>query len=99
MIQLLAQLHAADVLQCDVTPDAAELFERHERRRAAARLVASWPSLFSWRFPLFDPERFLQRTGAAGAAAVRAGRAALLWLAVVVPAVVAAGRALARPHP
>src|SRR5512145_1123586 len=27
-IQLLAQLHAADVLQCDVTPDAVELFER-----------------------------------------------------------------------
>src|SRR5262249_12535801 len=47
-------------------------------------------SVFSWRFPLVDPERFLQATiwlvrplfGWFGAA---------LWLAVVVPAVVLAG--------
>src|SRR2546425_8062481 len=31
MIQLLAQLHGTDVLQCDVPPDTAELLERHER--------------------------------------------------------------------
>ena len=28
VIQLLGQLHAADLLQSDVTPDAAELFAR-----------------------------------------------------------------------
>src|SRR5262245_29623976 len=33
MIHLLAQLHAADVLQCAVTPDAAELLARGEKQR------------------------------------------------------------------
>src|SRR5215471_8587753 len=31
IIQLLGQLHAADLLQSDVNPDAAELFARGER--------------------------------------------------------------------
>src|SRR5919197_1313688 len=35
VIQLLAQLHAADVLQSEVTPDAVETFERHERQERA----------------------------------------------------------------
>ena len=70
VIQLLAQLHAADVLQCDVTPDAAELFERprqRRRRRVAGQLL----SFFSWRIPLVDPEAFLR--------AHRAGRCARSW--------------------
>ncbi|MGH7753382.1 MAG: PqqD family peptide modification chaperone, partial [Gemmatimonadales bacterium] len=33
MIQLLSQLHATDVLQCEVPPDTAELLRRHERQR------------------------------------------------------------------
>jgi putative peptide zinc metalloprotease protein len=89
MIQVLTQLYRADVLQCDVTPDAAELLQRHQeqaRRRWQGRVF----SLFSWRFPLFDPERFLRRTmplmrplfGWFGA---------VLWLVVVVPALVLVG--------
>src|SRR6186997_1059659 len=35
MIQLLGQLHAADLLQSDVTPDVAELFARSEREETA----------------------------------------------------------------
>src|ERR1051326_7941763 len=31
VVQLLTQLHAADVLQCDIPPDIAELLHRHER--------------------------------------------------------------------
>jgi len=31
MIALLGQLHAADLIQCEVTPDAAELFERAQQ--------------------------------------------------------------------
>src|SRR5262245_18988299 len=30
MIQLLSQLYRADALQCDVSPDAAELLQRHK---------------------------------------------------------------------
>src|SRR6267142_605661 len=35
VVELLIQLHSADVLHCDVTPDSASLLGRyHERRRA-----------------------------------------------------------------
>ncbi|MET0485497.1 MAG: hypothetical protein ABW216_07360 [Candidatus Rokuibacteriota bacterium] len=84
-IQLLAQLHAADVLQCDVTPDAVELLERsrqRRRRRAAGQML----SLFTWRIPLVDPEAILQRI-VPGGRPFMAWLAAALWLATVVPAV------------
>lgn len=58
VIRLLGQLHAADVLQCDVTPDTAELFQRYERHRRQEwqrRLL----SVFSWQVHLFDPDRLL----------------------------------------
>ena len=59
MIQLLTQLHAADVLQCDVPPDTTELLLRYERQRRQ-----TWQrqllTPFVLRLPLCDPERFLQ---------------------------------------
>jgi putative peptide zinc metalloprotease protein len=84
MIQLLAQLHHADVLQCDVPPDAEELLERYqtrERQQWKQRLL----SPFAIKIPLFDPDRFLCRilpavrpfTGTLGG---------VIWLAVVLPA-------------
>ena len=85
MIQLLSQLHAADVLQCDVPPDTAELFRRGEKQRRKqwqSRLF----SVFSWRFPLIDPERFLQRFLPV-ARPLFSWAGALLWLLVVIPAV------------
>lgn len=60
VVQLLSQLHAADVLQCDISPDTAELLARYEKQRQRKwqrRLM----SFFAWQFPLFDPERFLQQ--------------------------------------
>ncbi|MBI2875403.1 MAG: efflux RND transporter periplasmic adaptor subunit [Candidatus Tectomicrobia bacterium] len=89
MIHLLSQLHAADVLQCNVSPDTAELLERyekHQRRKWQQQLF----SVFAWRIPLFDPERWLRRllplvrplVGWAGL---------LLWLSVMAPAAVLAG--------
>jgi len=39
VVRLLSQLHAADLLQCDTTPDVAELFERHSRNERAQRLM------------------------------------------------------------
>jgi putative peptide zinc metalloprotease protein len=84
LILLLSQLHAADVLQTERTPDASEIFERgrrHRLQRARSQLL----SVLSWRIPLIDPERALQRVmpvlrplvGWPGVA---------LWLAAVVPA-------------
>ena len=61
VITLLSQLHAADLLQCDVSPDIAELFERYARRhKQTSRSNLRNP--FSLRFPLWDPDRFLART-------------------------------------
>jgi putative peptide zinc metalloprotease protein len=86
MIRLLAQLHAADVLQCDVPPDTEELLRRRARHDTARRR-ARWMSPLSWKVPLVDPERLLQALapltrpcfGVVGL---------LLWLGVVAPALV-----------
>jgi putative peptide zinc metalloprotease protein len=61
VIQLLGQLHNADVLQCDVPPDTAELFRRREKQTRQTR-TRKILSLFAWQIPLFDPERMLNRT-------------------------------------
>jgi putative peptide zinc metalloprotease protein len=61
VIRLLGQLHAADALICDVVPDSQELFRRfrkHQRMKLKQRI---WTPL-AVRFPLFDPEQFLERT-------------------------------------
>jgi putative peptide zinc metalloprotease protein len=58
MIQLLSQLHSADVLQCDVPPDIAELFQRFQKQQQK-KLFGQLMSPLWWRVPLVDPERFL----------------------------------------
>lgn len=60
VIQLLGQLHASDVMQCDVPPDAAEVFRRREKQ-ARSRLAKRVLSVFAWQIPLFDPDRLLDR--------------------------------------
>ncbi len=61
MIQLLSQLHAADILICDVPPDTAELLRRSEKV-GRARWKMNLRSPLALRFPLVDPDRFLART-------------------------------------
>lgn len=58
LLRLLAQLHAADVLLCDIPPDTRELFQRGENLRQS-KLRQTLLSPLSWRFPLFDPDRLL----------------------------------------
>lgn len=84
VVELLAQLHQADLLQSEMTPDFAELLQRRGRtaRGALWRRIGNPMAL---RIALWDPDRFLTRTmpflhplfGAFGV---------VLWLAVVVPA-------------
>jgi putative peptide zinc metalloprotease protein len=85
LIQLLGQLHAADLVQCDVSPDVAELVDR-AKRQERARLGRSIGNPMAIKLSLVDPDRFLNwllpyvqriwnRWGA------------IAWLAVVVPAV------------
>jgi putative peptide zinc metalloprotease protein len=60
VIQLLGQLHAADVMQCDVSPDTAELFRRREKQETQ-KTVKRALSVFAWQIPLLDPDRLLDR--------------------------------------
>ena len=81
VIRLLGQLHSADALLCDVPPDAAEVFRRHQRHSRMEWRRRLWTPL-ALRFPLWDPDRFLERT----LPAVRwlfGWPGLLLWLAVV----------------
>ena len=86
MIQLLGKLHAADLLQSNVTPDTAEIFQRGEKE-ARARRRRSWANPMALRLPLWDPDTFLNRS-AALARPLWGRWGGVLWLAVVVPALV-----------
>jgi putative peptide zinc metalloprotease protein len=61
VIQLLSQLHSADLLHCEVSPDSAELFERYTRQDRS-RSKSNWRNPFSIRLPLWNPDKFLART-------------------------------------
>jgi putative peptide zinc metalloprotease protein len=89
MIRLLGQLHGAEVLQCDVSPDTAELFQRHERRQRS-KLLGQLMSPMWWRVPLLDPDRLLTRL-LPWARPLFGPLGALLWLPVVGAGVVLAG--------
>jgi putative peptide zinc metalloprotease protein len=80
-IQLLSQLHAADVLQCDVPPDTAELFRRQERL-AKSQLKRRLLSIFAWQIPLLDPDRLLART-LPWVRPIFSAAGLIVWLAVV----------------
>ncbi|UUX95431.1 efflux RND transporter periplasmic adaptor subunit [Aquabacterium sp. J223] len=89
VLQLLSQLHEADLLLADVSPDVEHVLarERKQRRSVWVRNLVSPTSL---RLPLWDPDAFLTRTlpllrplfGPMGA---------VLWLALVLPALALAG--------
>ncbi len=61
VVQLLSQLHASDVLHCDVPPDIAELWERSSRERRRT-IIGSIRNPLAMRLPLLDPDRFLTAT-------------------------------------
>jgi putative peptide zinc metalloprotease protein len=84
LIQLLGQLHAADLLESDVTPDVAEVFARGEREEKA-RHFRSFGNPMAIRIPLFDPDRLLNLCGGL-VRLIWSGWGALVWLAVVLPA-------------
>ncbi len=88
MVRVLGQLHAADILLCDVPPDTAELFRRQKKQegREWKKKLRS-PTFF--RIPLFDPDKFL--SGTAGyLRPLFSIFGIFLWLAVVGTALVLA---------
>jgi putative peptide zinc metalloprotease protein len=60
MLRLLGQLHWADVLQSEVTPDVAELLRRSARTKKKTWLQVLL-SPMAIKIPLFDPDRLLER--------------------------------------
>jgi putative peptide zinc metalloprotease protein len=85
VIRLLGQLHGADLIQCDVTPDVAELFERRGKQERR-KLLSRYLNPMSLRFPLLDPDRFLGWANR-WPHLFKGGWGMLIWLAVVLPAV------------
>jgi putative peptide zinc metalloprotease protein len=61
VIQLLAQLYQANLIRSDLAPDAARLFEKHQKRRRREMRTRLLSLLFI-RIPLWDPDAFLERT-------------------------------------
>lgn len=86
VIRLLGQLHAADLLQSDVSPDVTELFERGQQQERSQR-QRSYFNPMALRVHLWDPDRFLQRMRRA-IDLLWSRWGGLLWLLVVAPALV-----------
>ena len=81
VIQLLAQLYHANLLQYELASDTAQLFKRYEKTRQR-ELRARLLNIMFARFPLLDPDDFLVRTlPVVGRLISPAG--AVLWLVVV----------------
>ncbi len=82
-IEILCQLSDTGLLQCEITPDVAELFRRGRERVRKRRAAMLNPLAF--RVPLLDPDRFLEKL-------VPLGRllcnpiAAFVWVCVVTAA-------------
>jgi putative peptide zinc metalloprotease protein len=58
VIQLLAQLYFANLLQYDSAADSAQLFQRFKQRQQRERGFR-FRNIMFMRFPLFDPDRWL----------------------------------------
>ena len=82
VIQLLSQLYYSNLLQYAEAADATQLFERYQRtkqRETRSKLM----NIMFMRFPLFDPDEFLNKTiGVVGKLISPLGAA--IWLGFIV---------------
>lgn len=62
VIQLLGQLHSADVLTCDISPGTENIFIHGKKQEETGLTKILRSNLLFFRFPLVDPEKFLART-------------------------------------
>jgi putative peptide zinc metalloprotease protein len=90
VIHLLAELNAADLLQTEVVPEAAGLERRaaHSRR---SRWLTNVLYPMALRIPLWQPDRFFERTGPV-ARRLFGWPAVIVWVLVVVPAMLLAAQ-------
>lgn len=88
VVDLLVQLHAADLLQVDTTPDSAALLERYKKKRTET--LKQWLlNPMSLKIPLLNPDAFLTRW-VSRLSWFFSPAGGLLWLAVVLPALLLA---------
>lgn len=90
LILLLSQLHASDLLQSDVLPDTAEVFQRFSKA-SRARWVALLMNPMFARIPLWDPDAWLLRWAPVAARLFRPW-VLVLWCLVVGFAALQTGR-------
>lgn len=80
-IQLLGQLYTSNLLAGDLPPDAESLLNRY-RQRITREVQGYLSNLLFIRIPVYDPDRFLDRTlGLVGW--LFSGWGALLWFVLV----------------
>jgi putative peptide zinc metalloprotease protein len=89
VIQLLAQLHGSDLLHGGIAPDLAELADR-SAKQARQGWVSRFKNPLALRFPLFDPDAFLNAT-VPFVRPLFSVPGFLLWLVLVVSGAVVAG--------
>lgn len=88
VVQLLIKLHNADLLHAETLPDMAEVGRRADRH-SQQHLLAWLRSPLAMRFPLLDPDRFLDYTMPV-LRPLFTSTGFMLWLALVVSAAVLA---------
>jgi putative peptide zinc metalloprotease protein len=81
IINLVAKLHKANVIQSDKLPNIPDI-DRRKRQFDRKQMVALFKSPLSIRIPLLDPERFLAKTSPFVLPLI-SKFGALLWMAVV----------------
>jgi putative peptide zinc metalloprotease protein len=61
VIRLLGQLHQADIIQAQLPPDMVEVDDRRRKTRRK-QFLARLKSPLAIKIPLWDPDRFLEKT-------------------------------------
>lgn len=89
LIQLLGQLHQADLIQTEALVNTEELFER-QARLSSAKSNQRLLNPLSLKLPLWDPDEFLSKHApkVAGLFSVKFG---VVWLLVIAIALLQAG--------
>jgi putative peptide zinc metalloprotease protein len=85
VLRLLAQLYHANLLQYDLATDSVQLFERYRKQRQR-ETRGRWLNIMFMRFPLLDPDEFLDRTLPLVRKLI-SPIGGLIWLGVVIAAI------------
>jgi putative peptide zinc metalloprotease protein len=87
VIQILSQLHSANLLETDVSADAMVLLRRH-KQQMKQKMQGRLMNILFPRIPIWDPDRFLCRWMPVVRPLLSKG-GAIVWLIVVMAAIVA----------